>query len=216
MSIPPRAVRVRGETDHQEDGMTRITAIENVSLDGVMQAPGAPEEDTRGGFTHGGWAHPYNDEVSMRVAGEGMAAEGAMLFGRRTYETFMAAWAGRDDNPFSPVLDARRKYVASRTLRDPLPWQNSTVLPGDAAAAVAELKASGAEERLVLLGSGVLLRALLAAGLVDELQLWIHPLVLGTGTRLFDAPAERMPFELSSSVTTTTGVVIATYRRADA
>jgi dihydrofolate reductase len=196
--------------------MARITAVESVSLDGVMQAPGAPDEDTRGGFAHGGWARPYTDEVGMQVAREGMAREGAMLFGRHTYERFMQAWAGRDDNPFSPVLDARRKYVASRTLSDPLPWQNSTLLSGDAAATVGELKANAPEQSIALLGSGVLLRALLAAGLIDELQISIHPLVLGTGTRLFDPDGSHLPLELATSVTTTTGVVIATYRSAGA
>jgi dihydrofolate reductase len=202
--------------DLQEDVMARITAVENVTLDGVMQAPGAPDEDTRGGFAHGGWAQAYADEVGMRVAAEGMAAEGAMLFGRLTYERFRERWAGRDDNPFSPVLDARRKYVASTTLAEPLPWPNSTLLPGDAATSVGELKARAPEAEIVLLGSGVLLRALLAADLVDQLQLSIHPLVLGTGTRLFGSEGAHRAFEVTRSVTTTTGVVIATYRRAGA
>lgn len=194
--------------------MSKITAIENVTLDGVMQAPAAPDEDTRGGFEHGGWGAPYGDEVSMEVARRGMAAEGAMLFGRLTYERFFAAWAGRDDNPFSPVLDARRKYVVSTTLSEPLPWQHSTLVAGDAAASVAELRRSAPEDALALLGSGALLRSLLAADLVDELQLSIHPLVLGTGTRLFAADGPRLSLELAESVTTTRGVVIATYRRA--
>jgi dihydrofolate reductase len=192
--------------------MATITAVESVTLDGVMQAPGAPDEDTRGGFAHGGWAQPYADEVQMREMGEGMAREGGMLFGRSTYELLMRAWAGRDDNPFSPVLDARRKYVVSNTLRDPLPWQNSTLLTGDAASAVRELKASAPEPALAVLGSGELVRALLRAGLLDELQLLIHPLVLGSGTRLFDADGAHVPLTLATSVTTTTGVVIATYR----
>lgn len=196
--------------------MSTITAVENVSLDGVMQAPGRPDEDPRGGFAHGGWAVPYNDEVGMRVAGEGLAREGAMLFGRFTYELFMDSWAGRTDNPFSPVLDARMKYVVSNTLSDPLPWKNSTLLSGDAIAAVRDLKAGAPEEHLVLLGSGVLLRSLLAAGLVDVLQLSIHPLVLGTGARLFDADGPHYGLELASSVPTTTGVIIATYHRAAA
>jgi dihydrofolate reductase len=196
--------------------MATIRAVESVTLDGVMQAPGAPEEDTRGGFRHGGWAARYMDEVSMRVMGEGMARQGALLFGRWTYESFMAAWAGRDDNPFSPVLDTRRKYVASSTLSEPLPWQHSTLLRGDAAVTVAELKNRAPEDELTMLGSGVLLRALLAADLVDELWLSIHPLVLGAGTRLFDPDGARMPFELADSVVTTTGVVIATYHRARA
>jgi dihydrofolate reductase len=196
--------------------MAKIIAIENVTLDGVMQAPAAPDEDTRGGFVHGGWGAPYTDEVSMRIAGEGMASPGGMLLGRVTYERFHHVWAGRDDNPFSPVLDARRKYVASTTLSDPLAWENSTLLGGDAVAAVAELRASAPEPALALLGTGVLLRALLAADLVDELQLSIVPLVLGTGTRLFAADGPRRSFELARSVITTTGVVIATYRRAGA
>jgi dihydrofolate reductase len=191
--------------------MGKIVVVENVTLDGVMQAPAAPDEDTRGGFEHGGWGAPYSDEVAMRVAREGMAREGAMLFGRLTYERFHAIWAGRDDNPFSPVLDARRKYVASTTLSEPLPWANSTLLAGDAVESVTRLKATAPDQELALLGSGVLLRALLAAGLVDALQLSIVPLVLGTGTRLFDAGGPRLPFTLTDSVTTTTGVVIATY-----
>lgn len=195
--------------------MTKLTAIENITLDGVMQAPGSPDEDTRGGFAHGGWARPFNDEVGMRVAGQRMAAGagGAMLLGRLTYERFREVWAGRNDNPFSPVLDGRRKYVASTTLGEPLPWQNSTLLPGDAVAAVRQLKAGAPEDELALLGSGVLLRALLAADLVDELQLSICPLVLGTGTRLFPADGPPLTLELAESVITTTGVVIATYRR---
>jgi dihydrofolate reductase len=198
--------------------MARITVVESVTLDGVMQAPGAPDEDTRGGFAHGGWAVPYNDEVQMRVMGEGMAQEGGMLLGRRTYESLMRAWAGRDDNPFTPVLEGRRKYVASTTLREPLPWQNSTLLAGDAVAAVRELKASAPEERLVVLGSGELVRSLVRTGLIDELQLLVHPLVLGSGTRLFDGDGDgvRVPLALVDSVATTTGVVIATYRPAGA
>ena len=210
MSISASAFVQVVQTNLQEDQeMTTIAAVESITLDGVMQAPAAPDEDPRGGFGFGGWAQPYNDEVAMRSAGEGMAQEGAMLFGRLTYERFQYAWGGRDDNPFTPVLEARRKYVASRTLTDPLSWRNSTLLAGDAATTVAELKATAPEDRIVLLGSGVLLRALLAADLVDELRLSIHPLVLGTGTRLFDAEGPRLPLALADSVTTTTGVVIA-------
>lgn len=136
-----------------------------------------------------------------------------MLFGRVTYERFHSVWAGRDDNPFSPVLDGGRKYVASSTLSEPLPWRSSVLLGGDGAARVAELKASDAVPELVVLGSGVLLRSLLVADLVDDLQLSIHPLTLGAGTRLFDAEGPQLAFEVTRSVTTTTGVVIANYRR---
>jgi dihydrofolate reductase len=196
--------------------MATITAVESITLDGVMQAPGAPDEDTREGFAHGGWAVPYNDEVQARVMGQGMAREGGMLLGRRTYEILMRAWAGRDDNPFTPVLEARRKYVVSNSLGEPLPWVNSTLVAGDAAATVEELKAHAREGSLVVLGSGELVRALLRAGLVDELTLLVHPLVLGSGRRLFGDDGARLPLSLADSVTTTTGVVIATYRRAGA
>jgi dihydrofolate reductase len=192
--------------------MTRISVVENISLDGVMQAPGGADEDTRGGFAHGGWAWPYRDELQDRVMGADMAKDGGLLFGRRTYEKMLQAWAGRDDNPFTPVLERRRKYVASRTLREPLRWVNSTLLPGDAVGAVRELKAGAPEDELVVLGSGELVRGLLAAGLVDELKLLIHPLVLGTGTRLFPDGGARVPLTLTDSVATSTGVVIATYR----
>lgn len=108
--------------------MTKIIAIENVTLDGVMQAPASPDEDPRGGFGHGGWGQPYNDEVSMRIAGEGMAAEGAMLLGRVTYERFHHVWAGRDDNPFSAVLDARHKYATARSEHRPSRGSQGPVL----------------------------------------------------------------------------------------
>lgn len=192
--------------------MARIIAIENVTLDGVMQAPAAPDEDMRGGFAHGGWGQPYGDQVSMQKAREGMAAEGAMLLGRVTYERFFKVWAGREDNPFSPVLDARHKYVVSTTLTEPLPWQNSTLIGGDVIAGVKELKERAPEANLAVLGSGVLLRSLLAADLVDEVQLSIAPLVLGSGVRLFPDRGPHLRLELTESVTTTTGVILATYR----
>jgi dihydrofolate reductase len=120
--------------------MTKLIAFENVTLDGVMQAPGRPDEDTRGDFEHGGWAIPYADEVLGRVAAESMATTGALLLGRRTYEDFYGFWPKQTDNPFTEVLNNIQKYVASNTLREPLPWSNSTLLEGDAPEAVAELK----------------------------------------------------------------------------
>jgi len=121
--------------------MTRVVTFTSVTLDGVMQAPGRPDEDRRGGFEHGGWAAPYSDPVMAEVAAEGMAQRGALLFGRRTYEDFAAVWPTMPQpNPFTDVLNNTQKYVASRTLKEPLPWQNSTLLPGDAADAVAELR----------------------------------------------------------------------------
>jgi dihydrofolate reductase len=189
-----------------------ITVVNNVTLDGVMQAPARPDEDTRDGFEHGGWAMPYNDEVMGRVMGERMAAGGDLLLGRRTYEDLYGFWPKQTDgNPFTPVLDAARKYVASRTLTEPLPWVNSTLLPGEAAEAVAQVKQEPGDG-ITILGSGELVRSLAAAGLIDEYLLLIHPLVLGTGRRLFAEGLPRTALRLVDSVTTTTGVVIATYR----
>src|SRR5215211_8379652 len=125
-----------------------------------MQAPGRPDEDLRGGFEHGGWALPYNDEVMGRVMGEGMARGGPLLLGRRTYEDFYGFWPKQTDNPYTEVLDNTRKYVASRTLREPLPWANSTLLEGEAAEAVAELKSEPGED-IGVLGSGELVRSLM-------------------------------------------------------
>ena len=195
--------------------MRKIVAVVSLTLDGVMQAPGRKDEDTRGGFEHGGWAGPYFDPVMLKTMGEGMSQGGPMLFGRRTYEDFHKVWPGRTDNPFSKVLDEGQKYVASRTLREPLPWQNSTLLRGEAEETVARLRQEPGKD-VVVLGSGELLRTLLRHDLVDGLVLSIHPLVLGSGGRLFDPAGERHGYRLVKSVPTTKGVVIATYEPARA
>jgi dihydrofolate reductase len=171
-----------------------------------MQAPARPDEDTRGGFSRGGWATKYADPVMW----EGMGRAGSLLFGRRTYEDFYGAWPKRSDNPFTPVLNASQKYVVSRTLEEPLPWENSTLLRGDAVVAVAELK-ERLDQDVMILGSGELVRSLMGSDLIDAYTLLIHPLVLGEGQRLFaDGPPADL--ELVGSKTTGTGVVIATYR----
>ena len=193
--------------------MRKVIVLNNLTLDGVMQGPGRPEEDTRGGFTFGGWAGPYNDAVKGQAMGEGMSKGADLLFGRRTYEDFYDVWPKRTNNPFTPVLDAAKKYVASRTLKEPLPWQNSVLLQGDATAAVARLKEEGGLDLLVM-GSGVLAESLRRRGLVDEYILMIHPLVLGAGRRLF-ADGGMSSLELVKSVATTKGVIIATYRVSD-
>ena len=190
----------------------RVVVVENVTLDGVMQAPARPDEDPRDGFAHGGWAVGYGDAVMAEQMGRRMAREGAILLGRRTYEDFYSVWPKRTDNPYTEVLNRTRKYVASTTLTEPLAWENSTLLDGDAAEPVARLR-DDEEGDLVVLGSGALVGALAARGLVDEYLLSIHPLVLGTGRRLFDG-APPTPLRLVDSVTTTTGVVIGTYRPA--
>ena len=194
--------------------MSRIVAFINLTLDGVMQAPGRPDEDRRGGFEHGGWAMPYADPEMGKVAAESMATTDALLFGRRTYEDFYAVWPNRtDDNPFTDVLNNTRKYVASTTLEEPLPWVNSTLLKGDAADAVARLKEQPGKD-IVILGSGELMKSLMRRNLVDEYVLQIHPLVLGSGRRLFTDRGSFATLRLVGSKTTTTGVLIATYQPA--
>lgn len=190
--------------------MRRVAVTEHLTLDGVMQAPGRPDEDARGGFEHGGWAVPNNDEVMGRVMGEGMAQGGSLLFGRRTYEDFYGFWPHQKDNPYTEVLNNAEKFVASRTLTDPLPWNNSTLLKGDAAEAVKELKEQPGKD-IGVLGSGELVQSLIRHQLVDEYLLMIHPLVLGSGRRLFPEGVHSS-LRLVDSVTTTTGVVIASYR----
>jgi dihydrofolate reductase len=193
--------------------MSKIVVVENLSLDGVMQAPGRADEDMRGGFEHGGWSLPYNDSVKGRIMAGGMAQAGPLLFGRRTYEDFFSVWPGRKDNPFTAVLDNAQKYVASTTLTEPLPWKNSTLLTGDAADAVARLK-EGPGKDIVVMGSGELVRSLMRRNLVDEYILLIHPLVLGSGHRLFADEGAFAALRLVDAQPTTTGVVIATYRQA--
>jgi dihydrofolate reductase len=192
--------------------MGKVVLFTSVTLDGVMQAPGRPDEDTRGGFAHGGWAGAYNDPVMASVATEDMADTGAILLGRRTYEDFYSFWPHQTDNPFTEVLDNTQKYVASTTLREPLPWRNSTLLEGDAAEAVAGLRRQQ-DKDMVVLGSGELAQALMRRNLVDRYVLLIHPLVLGTGRRLFPDGGAPATLRLVDSKTTTTGVVIATYQQ---
>ena len=179
--------------------MARVVVTEHLTLDGVMQAPGRADEDDRGGFEHGGWGLPYGDQVMGEVLGAGMARDGAILLGRRTYEDFAGFWPRQKDNPFTPLLNRRRKYVASTTLTEPLPWSNSTLLDGD----------------LSVLGSGELVQSLMRRDLIDEYLLMIHPLVLGSGRRLFTDSGAFAALRLVDSRTTTTGVVIATYQPAE-
>lgn len=189
--------------------MRRVVVTSTVSLDGVMQAPGRPDEDERGGFARGGWAVPFADPVAGEVMGRGMATTDALLLGRRTYEDFAAHWPRQTDNPFTGFLDRVRKHVATTTLSDPLPWQNSTVLRGDAGDAVARLK-DGPGGDIAVLGSGRLVQTLRERDLVDVWVLLLHPVVLGSGARLFpDGPPASL--ELVDSVTTGTGVMVATY-----
>lgn len=194
--------------------MSRVVVVSSLTLDGVMQAPGRPDEDRRGGFSNGGWGLPYNDEIMGKATGEGMAQTRALLLGRRTYQDFFSFWPSQQDNPFTDVLDNTQKYVASRTLAEPLPWRNSTLLSGDAADGVARLKEEPGGD-IVVLGSGNLVQSLMRRGLVDQYSLLIYPLVLGSGRRLFSGDIALGALRLAGSVMTTTGVVIATYQRAE-
>jgi dihydrofolate reductase len=193
--------------------MRRVRVTNHVTLDGVMQSPAAPDEDVSGDFERGGWAAANTDEVMGRKMGEGMARGGSLLLGRRTYEHFAAVWPHRKDNPYTEVLNNAQKYVASTTLQEPLPWMNSTLLEGDAAEAVARLKEQPGDD-LGILGSGELIQSLRARNLVDEYVLLIHPVVMGSGRRLFPDGCASSALHLVDSVTTTTGVVIATYHSA--
>jgi dihydrofolate reductase len=193
--------------------MGRIVVMNHVTLDGVMQGPGSADEDTRGGFAYGGWAEraASADDAAGKAMGERMAAGGGLagwVFGRRTYEQLLAAWNARG-GPFKEALNGTPKYVASTTLKEPLPWPNSALLYGNAADALRTLKAQS-EGVLAIMGSGELIGSLMAAGLIDEYLLMIHPLVLGTGRRLF-TEGLRIPLRLTGSVTSASGMVIATY-----
>src|SRR5262249_2673153 len=190
--------------------MRRVVVLNHVTLDGVMQAPGRPDEDTRRGFEQGGWAIPNSEDGIAAALAERMAESGGLLLGRRSYEDMLGYW-NTQDSPFKDALNMAPKYIASRTLREPLPWPNSTLLEGDAVEAVAELKKRPGND-LGIMGSGELIRSLIPAGLVDEYLLMIPPCILGRGRRLFpdDGPAQSL--RLVDSKTATTGVVIATYQ----
>jgi dihydrofolate reductase len=190
--------------------MSKVVVFTNLTLDGVMQAPGRPDEDRRGGFAHGGWATPF---AAMSQAGGSMAGAGALLFGRRTYQDFATVWPPQTDSPFTAVLNAMPKYVASRTLNAPLPWINSTLLVGDAADAVARLKGESGPD-LLIFGSGVLVQSLMRHQLIDAYVLLIHPLILGSGRRLFPDGGVPASLQLVDSKTTSNGVIIATYHPA--
>lgn len=193
----------------------KIVVTCSLTLDGVAQAPGRKDEDTRGDFRHGGWAVPFSDHIMGQAMGERMAEDGSILLGRHTYEAMYEFWPKQTDgNPYTEALNRTRKYVASRTLTEPLPWANSTLLAGDAVDAVAALRQEP-RGNLAVLGSVDLVRQLIARDLIDEYVLLIHPLVLGTGKRLFADDGTLRDLRLTDSITTTTGVVIATYRRAE-
>jgi len=191
--------------------MRKVVVFTNLTLDGVMQAPGRPDEDRRGGFQHGGWATPF---AAMSQAGGSLSDTGPLLMGRRTYEDFYVYWPNQTDNPFTEVLNNTPKYVASTTLKEPLAWSNSTLLKGNVPEAVADLKAQSGKDFLVM-GSGELVQTLMKHNLVDEYMLLIHPLILGSGRRLFRDEGTFASLQLVDSRTTSKGVVITTYKPAE-
>jgi dihydrofolate reductase len=194
----------------------KLTTITNVSVDGVMQGLGGSDEDRRGGFERGGWALPLFDDEAETFLGQVYQRADAFLFGRRTYEIFAGSWgtgswgANQGDNPIGTALNTRPKYVVSTTLTDPQ-WADTTVLAGDVAAAIRELKAKPGAE-LQVHGSGSLVRWLFDNQLVDEIILLIYPVVVGQGTRLFPATGPDTALELVDSRATPGGVTIQVYR----
>ncbi|MCA9903173.1 MAG: dihydrofolate reductase [Anaerolineae bacterium] len=192
--------------------MRKIIVFNNLTLDGVMQAPGRLDEDPRGGFQHGGWATPYAAMQSSE-AGENLPGFSALLLGRRTYDMLYDYWPKQTGNPFTEMLTAMPKYVASTTLNEPLPWANSFLLKGDAAEAVSALKAQPGDD-LVMMGSGELIQSLMQHNLIDRYVLLIHPLVLGAGRRLFADDGAGTALRLVSAKSTPNGVVVAAYEPA--
>ena len=192
--------------------MRKLTVNTFVTLDGVMQAPGGPEEDTSGGFDHGGWLFGYWDDAMREWMGESMGKPFALLLGRKTYEIFAAYWPHAGDAPGAAELNAATKYVASRTL-DSVEWANSILLEGEAADAASRLKEEDGPE-IQVHGSSDLIQTLLARQLVDEFRMWIFPVLLGTGKRLFGEGTIPSGLELTDSKTSTSGVLVATYRPA--
>ena len=194
--------------------MRKLAVVEFVTLDGVMQGLGGSDEDREGGFDHGGWSALYADEVLARQAGQGVGQTSAYLFGRKTYEHMAAHWPHEpDDNPIAASLNAKQKYVATRTLRQQdLEWANCHVIDRDLIEAVRGLKAEG-DGFVTVLGSGVLVQTLIANELIDTYQIMLHPLVLGTGKRLFREYPNPLRLRLTGCTPTTTGVLLLTYER---
>ncbi len=194
--------------------MRKVVVGTFVSLDGVMQAPGSPEEDTEGGFEHGGWQIPYFDADAGRFISEAYAATGALLLGRVTYQIFAAFWpSAPEDDPLAKQMNSMPKYVVSTTL-DEVKWNNSRLIKGNIAEEVAKLKQQPGSGNLAVVGSGKLAQTLMQHNLVDEYELWVHPVVLGSGKHLFGDGIPKTALRLVDTKTTGSGVVILTYRPA--
>ncbi len=192
--------------------MRKIIVSEFLTLDGVMQAPGGPDEDRSDGFKHGGWQQPYNDESFAKAIIEGLTEAGAFLLGRRTYEIFAAYWptAPEEAQAFADPLNNLPKFVVSKSLREPLAWNNSTLIAGDVVKEVAKLKRQPGND-LRVIGSGELVQTLMKHDLVDEYDLMIHPLILGSGKHLFREGDSKQTLKLLDFKTTSKGVTILKY-----
>jgi dihydrofolate reductase len=194
--------------------MAKVVAIEHVTLDGVYQGPARPDEDRRDGFEFGGWGSKAGADPALQQAiGTHMGDEWSLLVGRITYEDFYGFWPEQPSNFMTDALNTVQKFVASHDPSYQLSWQNSTLLQGDAADAVAELKQEH-DKTLVIFGSGNLVQSLMRQNLIDEYVLMIHPLILGTGHRLFPEGSSHTQFKLVDQLTTESGVVVATYQPA--
>ena len=193
--------------------MRELAVLTFQSLDGVMQGPTSPEEDPSNGFTAGGWATPYWDDVMQQVAEVAFAEPYDMLFGRTTYDMFAANWPDQTDaNPTASMMNAAKKLVVTSSTTRPLPWRNSELVTGDAATAITALK-SQSGRLLQVHGSHGLIQTLLANDLIDEFRLWTFPVVLGFGKRLFERGAPSGRLRLTRTGSTSQGVVLSVYRR---
>jgi dihydrofolate reductase len=196
-----------------EKPVRKIVVSEFLTLDGVMQAPGAPDEDRSGGFEHGGWQMPYLDDVAGKAIMDAFDATGGLLLGRVTYDIFAGYWpspSAPEDEPITEIINSLPKYVVSSTLEEPLAWNNSHLVSGNVAKELAELKQESGKD-LQVIGSGGLAQTLMENDLADEYRLMIHPIVLGTGKRLFRDGNPKTPLRLVESTVSSTGVLIATY-----
>jgi dihydrofolate reductase len=195
-----------------ENKMRKIIVSEFVTLDGVMQAPGSPDEDRRGGFEYGGWQQLYYDKLEGSIVINGIEASGGFLLGRRTYEIFAGYWPNQSsEDTLASMINRIPKYVLSTTLKEPLTWSNSSLIKGDVEEEVTKLKQQDGKNLLVI-GSGELVQTLMKYDLIDEYSLMMHPIVLGSGMRLFRDESPKTSLKLVDSKTTTTGVMILTYQ----
>ncbi len=192
--------------------MRKLIVNTFITLDGVMQAPGGPEEDPTGGFAYGGWSFNYWDDMMGQVMGEFMAKPFELLLGRRTYEIFAAHWPYIKDDPVADKLNSVRKYVVSGTL-DEVHWNNSILVTGNVVLSIRNLKEQNKPD-IQVHGSGNLIQTLLKHDLIDELRLWIFPVMIGKGKKLFGEGTQPAHLKLIDSKTSTTGVIIAAYETA--